>query len=267
MTIDNHGCDGIIAPWRRRRGQSTVELDRCAARRLAGALFCTLATLTSVSATANTLTFNFGAAYGGPSTFGNTSNLPDLSAGLAIGQIIHGSFSYDPSLAATVNFSSPSETDVQFFPATVSFSIPSVTVTNQTEKISISDFTSANDFFNIGINLATQSNFTPPTPPANHTFTFSASLSLGALNGTTFNSSSLPTSYIFSNLVSPSLTVSESDSLAGFGAALFGTISLQFDVTEISAANTPLPATLPLFATGLGALGVLGWRRKRKLAA
>jgi hypothetical protein len=27
---------------------------------------------------------------------------------------------------------------------------------------------------------------------------------------------------------------------------------------------TPLPATLPLFATGLGALGLLGWFRKRK---
>jgi hypothetical protein len=25
-----------------------------------------------------------------------------------------------------------------------------------------------------------------------------------------------------------------------------------------------LPAALPLFATGLGALGLLGWRRKRK---
>ena len=30
---------------------------------------------------------------------------------------------------------------------------------------------------------------------------------------------------------------------------------------------TPLPAALPLFATGLGALGLLGWRRKRKDAA
>jgi len=28
--------------------------------------------------------------------------------------------------------------------------------------------------------------------------------------------------------------------------------------------ETPLPATLPLFASGLGALGLLGWRRKRK---
>jgi hypothetical protein len=28
--------------------------------------------------------------------------------------------------------------------------------------------------------------------------------------------------------------------------------------------ETPLPAALPLFATGLGGLGLLGWRRKRK---
>jgi uncharacterized membrane protein len=34
---------------------------------------------------------------------------------------------------------------------------------------------------------------------------------------------------------------------------------------EIS--NVPLPAALPLFATGLGALGLLGWRRKRENAA
>ena len=32
-------------------------------------------------------------------------------------------------------------------------------------------------------------------------------------------------------------------------------------------ATTPLPAALPLFATGLGGLGLLGWRRKRKATA
>jgi hypothetical protein len=31
--------------------------------------------------------------------------------------------------------------------------------------------------------------------------------------------------------------------------------------------NTPLPAALPLFATGLGGLALLGWRRKRKTQA
>jgi hypothetical protein len=30
---------------------------------------------------------------------------------------------------------------------------------------------------------------------------------------------------------------------------------------------TPLPAALPLFVTGLGALGLFGWRRKRKASA
>jgi hypothetical protein len=40
-----------------------------------------------------------------------------------------------------------------------------------------------------------------------------------------------------------------------------------FAVTDIDiefSAATPLPAALPLFATGLGALGLLGWRKKRR---
>jgi hypothetical protein len=34
-----------------------------------------------------------------------------------------------------------------------------------------------------------------------------------------------------------------------------------------SPSATPLPAALPLFAAGLGAMGLLGWRRKRKQVA
>jgi len=34
-----------------------------------------------------------------------------------------------------------------------------------------------------------------------------------------------------------------------------------------SAPEVPLPTALPLFATGLGALGLLGWRKKKKAAA
>lgn len=37
--------------------------------------------------------------------------------------------------------------------------------------------------------------------------------------------------------------------------------------TEGTLTTTPLPATLPLFASGLGVLGFLGWRRKRKARA
>jgi hypothetical protein len=36
------------------------------------------------------------------------------------------------------------------------------------------------------------------------------------------------------------------------------------DITLNAGTATPLPAALPLFATGLGGLGLLGWRKKRK---
>ena len=38
-------------------------------------------------------------------------------------------------------------------------------------------------------------------------------------------------------------------------------------LNDLGPAAVPLPAALPLFATGLGALGLLGWRRKRKAQA
>jgi hypothetical protein len=44
-----------------------------------------------------------------------------------------------------------------------------------------------------------------------------------------------------------------------------GVFALGADTLTVSA--TPLPAALPLFATGLGVIGLLGWRRKRKTAA
>jgi hypothetical protein len=45
-----------------------------------------------------------------------------------------------------------------------------------------------------------------------------------------------------------------------------GTFELTGSV-QSSVSATPLPAALPLFATGLGAMGLLGWRRKKKTAA
>jgi hypothetical protein len=39
-----------------------------------------------------------------------------------------------------------------------------------------------------------------------------------------------------------------------------------FQIATMATSTTPLPAALPLFASGLGALGLLGWRRKRKAA-
>jgi hypothetical protein len=46
-----------------------------------------------------------------------------------------------------------------------------------------------------------------------------------------------------------------------------GAVPILFSLSMAPVDATPLPAALPLFATGLGALGLLGWRRKRKAAA
>jgi PEP-CTERM motif len=57
-----------------------------------------------------------------------------------------------------------------------------------------------------------------------------------------------------------------SDAAAGCSMPAFlQTFELTGSVQATSA--TPLPATLSLFASGLGTLGLLGWRRKRKAAA
>jgi hypothetical protein len=43
-----------------------------------------------------------------------------------------------------------------------------------------------------------------------------------------------------------------------------GAFSLSLNSGSLTPVATPLPAALPLFATGIGGLGLLGWRRKRK---
>lgn len=59
------------------------------------------------------------------------------------------------------------------------------------------------------------------------------------------------------------------NSLDGPPANPFDPIQIEgssFSAAPVPDGETPLPAALPLFATGLGTLGLLGWRRKRKVA-
>ena len=52
-----------------------------------------------------------------------------------------------------------------------------------------------------------------------------------------------------------------------FNEIIGGGDGFAFDYAAISPIITPLPTTLPLFASGLVGLGLLGWRRKRKAIA
>jgi hypothetical protein len=61
------------------------------------------------------------------------------------------------------------------------------------------------------------------------------------------------------------LRLSQSFGYAVAGGDTYGADRL--GAVDLAAAATPLPAALPLFASGLGALGVLGWRRKKKAKA
>jgi hypothetical protein len=84
----------------------------------------------------------------------------------------------------------------------------------------------------------------------------------------------LPLSYLLDNFIIPGETTI-ADSFFHVGAtasdAAVVTVDANGDINEFQSfartSDTPLPATLPLFAAGLGALGLLGWRKKRKAVA
>ena len=82
----------------------------------------------------------------------------------------------------------------------------------------------------------------------------------------------LATNYTSGTSISDSATF-DSETFATLGVTpgtyewTWGDASDQSYTLIIGTAATPLPAALPLFASGLGAMGLLGWRRKRKAAA
>ncbi|MFK5978364.1 MAG: VPLPA-CTERM sorting domain-containing protein [Rhizobiaceae bacterium] len=53
---------------------------------------------------------------------------------------------------------------------------------------------------------------------------------------------------------------------AAAGTWSTGTSELAFNLSGASSTVVPLPAAFPLFASGLGLLGLMSWRRKRKAA-
>jgi hypothetical protein len=102
----------------------------------------------------------------------------------------------------------------------------------------------------------------------------------GSLSGDVFTtldaSKSSPTKLTVDTAGGASLTLYFASSLptnTALDPITFGLLVADYQYSFVTGGSvqdpvsTPLPATLPLFATGLGALGLFGWRRKRKNAA
>jgi hypothetical protein len=68
------------------------------------------------------------------------------------------------------------------------------------------------------------------------------------------------------NLLAIQLTGGLNNIQLAFNETMSGGEGFSFGFTSASISATPLPAALPLFAGGLSALGLIGWRRKRKAA-
>ncbi len=93
--------------------------------------------------------------------------------------------------------------------------------------------------------------------PSEFTVSFNGTPLLDQTEQTDPNTGGVWTQYIFSVIAtgSDTLTFGFQDD-PGFMA-----------LDNVSVSPAPIPAALPLFATGLVALGLLGWRRKRKQVA
>jgi hypothetical protein len=91
-------------------------------------------------------------------------------------------------------------------------------------------------------------------------------LNLGVNAGNIGTNRNLNGGVFFPSILPSTLDVSTSSLASFLGGPGIVDYSINVSLPE-GAYVTPLPAALPLFATGLAALGLLGWRRKRKTQA
>ncbi len=171
------------------------------------------------------------------------------------------SFASTPSDALTFDFSFSNVVgDVN---GTVTGQIFGLTDNTSNQAATLVDVTSAPAGLGLPIppNLSFQPQFANP-----NSFTVTS----GTITNAAFDGSSGAVSTITGGPVTPDLELFSGPPFGPAAVLLINTFSPRVDAgpnpptfTE-EAPNVPLPATLPLFATGLGALGLLGWRRKRK---
>ena len=108
------------------------------------------------------------------------------------------------------------------------------------------------------------------TPLTSMTVSSGNSIYTSGINGLTENgispfslSTALTTQTFYAIVTDVTGSFDLTSAFAGFEHVIATTGTNQLSV-EGSISATPIPAALPLFAGGLGALGLFGWRKKRK---
>jgi hypothetical protein len=211
-------------------------------------------------ADAGVITFNFTATFTSVQDTGDVSTLPNLAAGLVVGQSISGSFSYDTSIAG---FNTGANTS--YNGATLSATLPSGVVSSgpSTTTTTIQHNALADQLF-----LSASLIFSSLVGPDLETL---GAVSLYDPTGTAFSSVDLPTSIDLNTFSSKTYTVQEDayyiysvapDTNIGFVGSRF----INFDLTSLSVAAVPEPSTWALMLVGFAGIGFMAYRRKSKPA-
>ena len=133
----------------------------------------------------------------------------------------------------------------------VSFFVPGSSNVAQTRGFGVvfSDVDLANSTLLtfIGLNNQVLGTFSAPAIAGNETFSF-----LGV---------------DFGSLLVSRVRITSGNTALGFGINDPDVVAMDDFIYGEPVGAVPLPSALPLFATGLGVLGLLGWRRKRKAQA
>ena len=210
-------------------------------RWLTGALAWSFLTFGSVQAFASTVTYTF--------TGSVTSLSPALNSQFSVGQDVSYTFTYD--LSAVDSYPTADHGSYTNGLLSSSGSFGTYSFSTGLGYAYVEDASAShpgNDTFDT-------MGFTVTGAPVGGYALNNVHLALASYTQAPFSSDSLPSSLNLSDFQYVHLV-----------ALQFGWNSdAQLVIADISGvAPTPLPAALPLFASGLGFLGLLGWRRKQK---
>jgi hypothetical protein len=205
-----------------------------------------------------------------------------LAAAIASVQLVAAQAASAATFAFTPTFSSPNDGDGLTFSGTFKQSGAFTFNLNPGSSFTITDFLTINTHDTNGSPflggqvtqtdpLSVLFNFTQPSGgngtangTGSETLSFNFFGSLTAADGTITWTSS-PTIAFGSSLLTIALSNGAFHDADGFFHSASPDQSADINAT-FTLIQTPLPAALPLFAAGLGGMGMLGWRRKRKAA-